>query len=709
MQLKMLTRDQCIEKNGERVKWNFICAEGLQKEQETTIGDSGGPLFGGVARRSPTSSKLQSMKNKPPASSPTQTPNNIKRPAQSLNVQSSTTVKTTAAPEPTVRTTLKPTSSSTTTSTTTTTPAPSSTTTTQRTTTTTERTSTTEKQVVKYITKPPLKFKFLSKRPQVQAQQQQSSNEMNALLTKVKENTNRHFYSSMIYEDLFKSHNLPRDDLSRAVGESREEEDEKESRDLVDGEEPDTAENEDKNLSTPRPASPGNSSSSGGISNEPSVNPLNDELDLSRNNYVQMGITSWSSYLNPQIGMYTDLRAYLGWIKRNTPDAHYCITDPSKLSDDKVPLPTTRPDTPDANLSLDCGAEKLHKITYPWLVSLYVNGNKFLGNCVYFYSNFVICSDIYAEQGSPDLNQLANRFSVEFYYPSRRFKVKNIVNRLLGSSNAVNRREYIVLQLDDADGQLPHHEPPGRKYNRANIDTQINKNNPQAACISTKDYPMSEESSNLVTFYLFAPGENLIRTQLKLTTFRKCKQLAPNFVTRRLLCAQIGASEEVEVSDHFAFKKQDYPMPSLVETPSSTASSTSSTPASSNSTSFAEKLKNFFRLQSGLFQLYSNLNLFKEYPNDDLSRTADELEDSNSTRIQKSGRALDDGFKELLDGQPVFHRIDNQYTLVGFLVKAPFPANLAFKHNNLILLLDLKKFRFQVVTKLIKLIRTVRA
>ena len=406
--------------------------------------------------------------------------------------------------------------------------------------------------------------------------------------------------------------------------------------------------------------------------------------------------------------MYTDVRAYLNWIKRNTPDAHYCITDPAKQSDDKVPLPTPRPDTPDGNLNLDCGAEKLHKITYPWLVSLYANGNKFLGNCVYFYSNFVMCSDIYAEQTQPDITQQASRFSVEFYYPSRRFKVKNIVNRLLGSSNAVNRREYIVLQLDDPDGQLPRHEPPGRKYNRANIDTQINKKNPQAACISTKDYPMNEESSSLVTFYLYAPGENLIRTPLKLTAYRKCKQLAPNFVTRRLLCAQIGAGEEVGVSEHFSFKKQDYPIPSLMEAPSSPTSSSTSTSSASNTTSFAEKLRNFFRIQgSGLFHHYSSL--FKEYPIYDLSRSENDLQDSNSTMIPKSSRALDETFKELLDGQPVFHRIDNQYTLVGFLVKAPFPASLAFKHNNLIMMLDLKKFRFQVVTKLIKLIRTGRA
>lgn len=698
MQLKMLTRDQCIEKNGERVKWNFICAEGVQKGQETTVGDSGGPLFGDMPRRGPTSSKLQSMKNKPAVQTP-----NEKLPQPNTQPPTKTsTSKPTLRTTTSTTTTLKPTTS-------TTTPSTTTSTTTQRTTpstaitSTTERT-TTEKQVVKYITKPPLKFKFLSKRPQVQAQQQ-TSNEMNALLTKVKENTNRHFYSSMIYEDLFKTHNLPHDDLSRLAKESREEEEEKESRDLMDGEEPDT---ESDNAVRP----------SANSTTEPPTDPIPDELDLTKNNYVQLGITSWSSYLNPEIGMFTDVRAYLDWIRRNTPDAHYCVIDPSKLSDDKIPLPTTRPDTPDKNLNLDCGAEKLAKITYPWLVSLYVDGNKFLGNCVYFYSNFVICSDIYAEQ-SHDVNQLASRASVEFYYPSRRFKVKNIVNRLLGSSTTINRREYILLQLDDSDGQLPHHEPPGRKYNRANIDSQINKNNPQAACISTKDYPMHEESSNLVTFYLFAPGENLIRTQLKLTQLRKCKQLAPNFVTRRLLCAQVGASEEIGLSEHFSFKKQDYPTLSRpVETLSSPAGSSTS---ATNATSFASKLKNFFRLQSGsLFQHYSSMNLFKEplsrFENElveeavKLGVNSDAISGSNSTAIQKAARAIEDsGFKELLDGQPVFHRMDSQYTLVGFLVKAPFPASLSFKHNNLILMLDLKKFRFQVVTKLIKLIRTIRA
>lgn len=40
MQLKMLTREKCIRKNGEKVKWNFICAEGLDKRQQTTVGDS---------------------------------------------------------------------------------------------------------------------------------------------------------------------------------------------------------------------------------------------------------------------------------------------------------------------------------------------------------------------------------------------------------------------------------------------------------------------------------------------------------------------------------------------------------------------------------------------------------------------------------------------------------------------------------------------
>ena len=707
MQLKMLTRHQCIEKNGERVKWNYICAGGMQKEQETTVGDSGGPLFGEMPRKG--FGKLQSMKNKP-ITSASQTSNNK---SPQLNAPVSTT-KSTSAPRSTMRTTtstLKPASSSSTTTTaapsttTATTVAPSTTPTTQRTTilamTATTEPTTTEKQVVKYITKPPLKFKFLSKRPQVQAQQQ-TSNEMNALLTKVKENTNRHFYSSMIYEDLFKTHNLPHDDLSRLVKEGREEEDEKESRDFVDGEEPD-ADNEDKNASTRPPDST--------VPNDPAADPITDELDLSKNNYVQLGITSWSSYLNPEIGMYTDVRAYLGWIRRNTQDAHYCITDPAKLNEDKIPLPTTRPDTPDANLNLDCGAEKLNKINYPWLVTLYLESDKFLGNCVYFYSNFVICSDIYAEQ-SHDINQLAGRFTVEFYYPSRRFKVKNIVNRLMGSSTTINRREYIVLLLDDPDGQLPHHEQPGRKYNRASIDAQINKNNPQAACISTKDYPMNEESSNLVTFYLFAPGENLIRTQLKLTQFRKCKQLAPSFVTRRLLCAQVGKSEEVSISDHFAYKKQDYPTPNRLEAPSS-PTGLPAVPATLNSTSFASKLKNFFRLPAaGLFAHYSNMNLFKEHSGYDLSRG--ELEHAeefgNSTAFEKAARALEDtGFKELLDGQPVFHRVDNQYTLVGFLVKAPFPSTLAFKHHNLILMLDLKKFRFQVVTKLIKLMRTVRA
>ncbi len=223
---------------------------------------------------------------------------------------------------------------------------------------------------------------------------------MNTLLTKVKENMNRHFYSAMIYEDLFKTLNLPHDDLSKLTKEEL-----KEAKDLIDIENSD-GENEDKNndqpnsmgtTSTMRPLFSKFNNSTTSPNNGYSNNELNNELDLSISNYVQIGITSWSSYLNPKIGMYTDIRAYLGWIKRNTPDAHYCISNPSKLIDDKIPLPTEKPDLPDSNANLNCGAERLDKILYPWITSIYID-DKFLGNCVYFFTNFVICSDIYAEQ-----------------------------------------------------------------------------------------------------------------------------------------------------------------------------------------------------------------------------------------------------------------------------------------------------------------------
>ena len=308
---------------------------------------------------------------------------------------------------------------------------------------------------------------------------------------------------------------------------------------------------------------------------------------------------------------------------------------------------------------------------------------------------------------SYDVNQLTHRFSIQFYYPNYRFKVRNIVNRLMGSP-AVNRREYLIIQLEDPDNRLPKDNSPNRKFNRASIDAQINKNNPKASCISTKDYPFNEESSNLVTFYLFAPGENLIKTNLKLTAYRKCRQLAPNFATRRFLCAQIGSSEEINVSEQFEMipKPIDL-MPNRFDSISSDLPN-----ASTNTTSipFTMKLKNFFNLQSTRFQgHYSNRDLLKNDFDDLLgdSLSSISLSKQNRTAYKKSsGEFVDNSnLKELFDGQPVFHKIDQQYTLVGFLVKAPFPSTLAFKHNNLMLLLDLKKFRFQLVTKLIKSLR----
>ena len=201
-------------------------------------------------------------------------------------------------------------------------------------------------------------------------------------------------------------------------------------------------------------------------------------------------------------------------------------------------------------------------------IPLYLNINKIL-------SYFVVSSYV-------DINQIVNRFNVQFYYPNRKFKVKNIVNKLLSPTTTTNRREYLIVQLDDPNNQLHRTDLPKLKINRASIDAQINKNNAQATCLSTRDYPLNEESSNLVTFYLFAPGENLIRTQLKLTSYRKCRQLAPNYVTRRFLCAQIGSSEEISIPDHF--KKQIYPNRDLTSPPAT---------STSNTTSFASKLKNF--------------------------------------------------------------------------------------------------------------------
>ena len=86
----------------------------------------------------------------------------------------------------------------------------------------------------------------------------------------------------------------------------------------------------------------------------------------------------------------------------------------------------------------------------------------------------------------------------------------------------------------------------------------------------------------------------------------------------------------------------------------------------------------------------------------------EKLNDRNESTLFKKNRALfeSNNFKELLDGQPVFHKIDEQYTLVGFLVKAPFPTTLVFRNSKLILMLDLKKFRFQIVTKLMKSLRS---
>lgn len=301
---------------------------------------------------------------------------------------------------------------------------------------------------------------------------------------------------------------------------------------------------------------------------------------------------------------------------------------------------------------------------------------------------------------------MANRFSVQFYYPNnQRFKVKNIINRLLGSTPGISRREYLVVQLEDPDNLFPD-GMSNRKVNRAAIESQLNKNNPQAACISTRDYPLNEESSDLVTFYLHAPGEQLVKTNLKLTAHRKCRQLAPNFVTKRFFCAEIGSSEEINISNQifrpkkilfnnkFNSPNQSLPQPT---TPSSPTSNTTSIP-------FTVKLKNLFRIQSNFFHNhYSNLNPLT---------SSDEFRSLNvrKTLIRKNRSIFEmnssTSFKDLLDGQPVFHKIDEQYTLIGFLIKAPFPQTLSFRHANLVLILDLKKFRFQMISKLIKSFRT---
>lgn len=280
----------------------------------------------------------------------------------------------------------------------------------------------------------------------------------------------------------------------------------------------------------------------------------------------------------------------------------------------------------------------------------------------------------------------------------------------------MTRREYFVLQIDDPDNILHHNNLSNQKFNRASLDSQINKNNPHASCVSARDYPLNEEASNLITFYLYAPGETLIKTQLKLTNFKKCKQIAPSFVTRRFLCAQIGTSEEINISDHFTAKRQFYPSPNRLNA----LGSTTVNPTNTTLTTIASKLKNFFRLQSGLFHnQYSNLNSLMEYQknamnNFDLSKIEDEIlsfdkvNKQNVTMLKKN-RSLSDSTmpnKDLIDGQPAFHKIDEQYTLIGLVVKAPFPYTTIFKHNNLVLILDLKKFRFQITTKLIKSLRT---
>ena len=314
----------------------------------------------------------------------------IKPAAQPINLINQNHKNLTSTVKPTTIRLSSTTAKSTITTTTTSTTATTETTTTTEANTTPKSITTTEKSIImKYMTKPPIQTFKWSKRPQKPLRQQQTTNDMNSLLTKVKENTNRHFFSAMIYEDLFKTLNLPHDDLNK-LATKEEEEDEKETRDLIDGE--DSEKDDKKNAEQPNKLT-----TEKPFSNESSSNSIDIELDLSKNNYVQLGITSWSSYLNPEIGMYTDVRAYLGWIKRNTQDANYCLTDPLKINDDKIPLPTSKPDLPDPITNLNCGAEKLKGIDYPWLVSLFEN-DKFLGNCVYFYSNFIICSDIYAEQ-----------------------------------------------------------------------------------------------------------------------------------------------------------------------------------------------------------------------------------------------------------------------------------------------------------------------
>lgn len=217
---------------------------------------------------------------------------------------------------------------------------------------------------------------------------------MSTLMAKIKENTNRHFYSAMVYEDLFKALNLPHNDLSKqARDEDNNDDNDDEGKDLKENKESDGDELDMDNDELKPPLKSSNRNDSLTMSTD-----LNQyELDSTKSNYVQLGITSWSSYINPEIGMYTDLRAYIGWIKRNTQDANYCMNDPSRVIDDKIPMPPKQ-EMPEKNLNLDCGAEKLNKVIYPWLVSLYFDQDKFIGNCVYFYSTFIICSDIFAEQ-----------------------------------------------------------------------------------------------------------------------------------------------------------------------------------------------------------------------------------------------------------------------------------------------------------------------
>ena len=239
-----------------------------------------------------------------------------------------------------------------------------------------------------------------------------------------------------------------------------------------------------------------------------------------------------------------------------------------------------------------------------------------------------------------------NKLKLRFRQPPIDFKVKNVVTSYLPRRYV--QRNYVLFEILDLD-------------NRKNLSEQADLAKP----LTSTGAPivcMPPSSLRLVNGQLLITShigeDNKPReTLFVLVANRRCKQLAPRFVNRRMICAE---KVDTRRPDARQFERPAWPrqITHALRTLRQLSRSTSS----------------MLRTEGGNARVSAN------------GRSS-----SLQTKSDESEASL------IQPGQPLFARLHGQYFLFGLHIRAPWPFEQNLRHANLALFFNVRRYRHTIL------------